>query len=97
MEIRDTGTILSESISIVKAGRKAGLPILFVKQHPFEEMTIGVRKLSVRARFHTGVKAPALDWFFDVQDSDYLLVKRRYDGFSRQTSILHCVNWGSIL
>ena len=67
------------AFDIVKAGRKAGLPILFVNGAHLEGID---RELELWGEHGlAGDEASQPLTGFDVQDSDYLLVKRRYDGF----------------
>ena len=66
------------AFDIVKAGREANLPIIFINDAHLEND----REFELWGEHGlAGDEASQPLTGFDVQDSDYLLVKRRYDGF----------------
>lgn len=67
------------AFDIVKAGRKSNLPILFVNDAHREGIDLELELWGEHGLAGDETSQPLTG--FDVQDSDYLLVKRRYDGF----------------
>ena len=67
------------AFDIVKAGREIGLPIIFVNDAHLKGIDRELELWGEHGLAGDEVSQPLTG--FDVQDSDYLLVKRRYDGF----------------
>lgn len=67
------------AISIVKAARKAGLPVLFTNDAHIEGVDRELELWGEHGVRNTDAAQPLAG--FDVQESDFIIPKRRYNGF----------------
>lgn len=67
------------AISIVKAARKAGLPVLFTNDAHIEGVDRELELWDEHGVRNTDAAQPLVE--FDVQESDFIIPKRRYNGF----------------
>ncbi len=67
------------AVSIVKAARKAGLPVLFTNDAHIEGVDRELDLWGEHGICGTDAAQPLTE--FDVQESDFIIPKRRYNGF----------------
>lgn len=67
------------AISIVKTARKAGLPVLFTNDAHIEGVDRELELWGEHGVRNTDAAQPLVE--FDVQESDFIIPKRRYNGF----------------
>mgnify|MGYP000917753462 CR=1 FL=1 len=67
------------AISIVKAARKAGLPVLFTNDAHIEGVDRELELWGEHGVRNTDAAQPLAE--FDMQESDFIIPKRRYNGF----------------
>ena len=67
------------AVSIVKAARKAGLPVLFTNDAHIEGVDRELELWGEHGICGTDAAQPLAD--FNVQESDFIIPKRRYNGF----------------
>lgn len=67
------------AISIVKAARKAGLPVLFTNDAHIEGVDCELELWGEHGVRNTDAAQPLAE--FDMQESDFIIPKRRYNGF----------------
>lgn len=71
--------IAENAIAIVKAARKAGLPVLFTNDAHIEGIDRELELWGEHGICNTDAAQPLAA--FDIQESDYIIPKRRYNGF----------------
>lgn len=72
-------TMAENAVSIVKAARKANLPVLFTNDAHIEGVDRELELWGEHGIRNTDAAQPLAD--FEVQESDYIIPKRRYNGF----------------
>lgn len=72
-------SMAQNAVSIVKAARAAGIPVLFTNDAHIEGVDRELELWGEHGIRNTGAAQPLAE--FDVQDSDFIIPKRRYNGF----------------
>lgn len=72
-------TMAENAVSIVKAARKTNLPVLFTNDAHIEGVDRELELWGEHGIRNTDAAQPLAD--FEVQESDYIIPKRRYNGF----------------